>query len=177
MYLTMGSRAEYGLAISFLNARAAFDDPVGAARWWASVREHAHGTLLLDPESPKPRFNAELSAELQALQAAAVEAFRASGPPEPVIGALSAALARGTLRLTGSPPALVFCASDAPGSVLFPVAHAVASLLAANDERLRRCANQACSAYFWDGTKNGSRRWCRLSCMERVRAPRRRLQR
>ena len=176
--LTMDTGAEYGLAIAFLNASDAVEDPGAAARWWTAAREGARKTLPLDPDSPKPRFNAELSAELRALHAAAVEAF---GPPGSSTGsamaALSAGLARGSLRLTGAPPTLLFCASDAPGAVLFPLAHAVASLLAAGEKRLRRCANEPCSAYFWDGTKNGSRRWCRLSCMERVRAPRRRLQR
>ena len=174
----MDNGAAYGLAISFLNANGAFDDPVAAARWWAAAREGARETFLLDLDSPKPRFNAELSAELRALHAAAVEAFGSPGAStESAMAALSARLARGSLRLKGAPPALLFCASDGPGAVLFPLAHAVASLLAAGDKRLRRCASEACSAYFWDGTKNGSRRWCRLNCMERVRAPRRRLQR
>jgi predicted RNA-binding Zn ribbon-like protein len=171
----MDTAGDHSLAIAFLNAKGEFEDPVAAARWWAAG-ERAQGTLLLDPHGPKPRFNAELSAELRALQAAALEAF-APGYSSESAPALSAGLARGSLRLRGTPPALVFCASDAAGAVLFPVAHAVASLLAANDERLRRCANDACAAYFWDGTKNRSRRWCGLRCMERVRAPRRRLQR
>ncbi|HEX5274929.1 MAG TPA: CGNR zinc finger domain-containing protein [Candidatus Rubrimentiphilum sp.] len=170
-------RAEHALAIAFLNAKGAFEDPVAAGRWWAGARDRAQA-FLLAPGSPKPRFDAGLAAELRTLHQAAREAAAGdSVAPEPALAALSGGLARGSLKLTGTPPSLVFSASDGPGAVLFPLAHAVATLLAANDGRLRRCAGKACAAYFWDGTKNGSRRWCRLSCMERARAPRRRLQR
>ena len=91
--LTMDTGAEYGLAIAFLNASDAFEDPVAAARWWTAAREGARKTLPLDPDSPKPRFNAELSAELRALHAAAVEAF---GPPGSSTGSAMAAFERGT---------------------------------------------------------------------------------
>jgi predicted RNA-binding Zn ribbon-like protein len=177
MVLGMDTAGGHSLAIAFLNANGAFEDPIGAARWWAAAQEGPRTALLLDPDGPKPRFNAELSAELRALHAAAIEAFGMPGSSTEPAMALSAGLARGSLQLKGDPPAMVFCAWDGQGAVLFPVAHAVASLLSARDERLRRCAREACSAYFWDGTKNRSRRWCRLRCMERVRAPRRRLQR
>jgi predicted RNA-binding Zn ribbon-like protein len=174
----MEQRGEHALAIAFLNANGAFEDPVSVARWWGAARVGASNPPLLDPDSPKPRFDGALAAELRALHAAALEAVDTRGrSAAAATGVLSAALALGSLRLKGAPPALIFRAKDGPGAVLFPLAHAVASLLAANDERLRRCASEACLAYFWDGTKNGSRRWCRLSCMERVRAPRRRLQR
>lgn len=170
--------ANHALAVAFLNATGAFEDPVAAARWWSEARGEAPEILLADEDDPKPRFNAQLAAELRDLRLAALEAFQSPGASTgPSLTELSAALSRGTLRLAGAPPQLYFRACDGPGAVLFPLAHALASLLAANDRRLRRCANESCSAYFWDGTKNGSRRWCRLSCMERVRAPRRRLQR
>lgn len=172
----METPAPHALAIAFLNAGGSFEDPVAAARWWAGARESAPQAFPDDPGRPKPRFDAGLAAEMRALQGAAREAAGEGALPS-AMAALSSGLARGSLRLTGAPPSLIFSASDGPGAVLFPLAHAVATLLAAGDERLRRCASPTCAAYFWDGTKNGSRRWCRLSCMERVRAPRRRLQR
>jgi len=172
----MDEAGPHALAIAFLNAGSAFEDPVAAARWWAAVRNGAPEVFLADPEGPKPRFDAVLAAEIRALRAGALEAA-GQGASESALAALSSGLARGSLRLTGAPPSLIFSASDGPGTVLFPLAHAVATLLAARGTRLRRCADETCAAFFWDGTKNGSRRWCRLSCMERVRAPRRRLQR
>jgi predicted RNA-binding Zn ribbon-like protein len=174
----MENADSHALAIAFLNAAGAFEDPVAAGRWWAGARDGAPEAFLPDPESPKPRFDAGLAAEMRALHGAALEAAgKGVAVPQSAMAAVSSGLARGSLRLTGAPPSLVFSASDGPGAVLFPLAHAVATLLCANGERLRRCASETCAAYFWDGTKNGSRRWCRLSCMERVRAPRRRLQR
>lgn len=171
----MEQALDHGLAISFLNARSAFDDPVAAARWWGATYDCG---ALAGPDRPKPRFDAGLAAELRALQAAALTALAPGDvPADSALAVLSAALARGSLRVAGVPPRLEFCATDGIGTVLFPLAHAVASLLGSADQRLRTCANQACGAYFWDGTKNGSRRWCRLSCMEQARAPRRRLQR
>ncbi len=168
----------HGLAIAFLNTQGAFEDPVSAARWWAAAQDGMPGTLVLDPEVSKPRFDAGLAAEMRSLQEAALEAIVCrDAPGASAMAVLSAGLARGSLRLKGVPPALVFSASDGPGAVLFPLAHAIASLLGAGGQRLRRCAGETCAAFFWDGTKNGSRRWCRLSCMERARAPRRRLQR
>ncbi len=174
----MENPADHDLALAFLNAESAFEDPVAAARWWAAARDGSRAPFFIDGQTPKPRFDAGLAAEMRTLQAAARDVFAPGAPTiQSAMTVISAGLARGSLRLAGSPASPVFSASDGPGTVLFPLALAVATLLAAGDARLRRCANEACAAYFWDGTKNGSRRWCRLRCMERVRAPRRRLQR
>ncbi len=172
----MDTEAPHALAIAFLNAEGAFEDPVAAARWWAGAQTSGPTLFLADPGA-KPRFDAALAAEMRALHEAAREAFAEGETSQPAMAELSSVLARGSLTLTGSPPALVFSTPGGTGAVLFPLALAVAALLAAGDPRLRRCASDACAAFFWDGTKNGSRRWCRLGCMERVRAPRRRLQR
>lgn len=140
------------IAISLLNTAREHPDPLetplGAARWWASVSEAA-SALALRPVG-KPRFDAALTAELRHLRAAleaALDGAEGLGP-----------------RFTGT-------ASD---QVLFTAAHAAAALLAERRSRLKRCARQACGAVFLDETKNGSRRWCSLRCMERARAPRRR---
>ena len=64
---------------------------------------------------------------------------------------------------------------DGSDGILFVLAHAVCTALAAGSlRRIRRCSGQACGRYFTDETKNGSRRWCSLRCMERARVPRRR---
>ena len=141
------------LAISLLNTARENPDPLetplGAARWWASAGEAA-SALALRPAG-KPRFDAALTAELRHLRAA-----------------LEAALD----GAEGCGPRFMGTASD---QVLFAVAHAAAALLGSERRsRLKRCARQACAAVFLDETKNGSRRWCSLRCMERARAPRRR---
>lgn len=161
---------EYQLGIAFLNAAEAFENPMTAATWWGGVRENA---LPLAGEA-KPRFDAALTERLRALRDASARAISAEASPDD-LALLSEALAGASMQLRGDPPALIHAVKDASGAVLFPVAYAVAALLAADRRRLRTCAH--CAAYFWDRTKNGSQRWCRLSCMERARAPRRRLQR
>ena len=171
--------ANFGLAIAFLNAGSALEDPLATARWWGAARSGAVPVLPL--AEAKPRFDAALAAELQALRdaaAALVDAAKAGAePPADAVRRITAALGLATMQLHGSPPAPAFAADSGAGLVLFPLAHAAAGLAASDLARLRRCASADCAAYFWDTTKNGSRRWCGLACMERVRAPRRRLRR
>lgn len=64
---------------------------------------------------------------------------------------------------------------DSSDAIVFEILHAIR--IAMNQGtllRTRACAYQGCGRYFLDQTKNGSRRWCSLRCMERARAPRRR---
>jgi predicted RNA-binding Zn ribbon-like protein len=112
--------------------------------------QEAAAALPLRPAG-KPRFDAALAAELRHLRTA-LEAALDGAEATP-------------LRFTGT----------AADQVLFALAHAAAALLASERRsRLKRCARLACGAVFLDETKNGSRRWCSLRCMERARAPRRR---
>jgi predicted RNA-binding Zn ribbon-like protein len=49
-------------------------------------------------------------------------------------------------------------------SLLLPVAEAAADLLATRDlSLLRRCENPACVLFFYDTTKNHTRRWCSMA--------------
>lgn len=170
------------LGTKFLNAPA-FENPGAAGSWWGSAHRHA---VALDVRCPgKPRFDAVLTVQLADLQQAARELVGASlGEAEGSAasrGIVNRALGRarpvlaGASESAGAGPA--FAVDDGAGSVLFPVAYAISLLLASRPERLRRCIRRDCAAYFWDRTKNNSRRWCSLGCMERERAPRRRLPR
>jgi len=176
----MERSAAFWLTLAFLNAKNAFEDPLAAAHWWGGVRNGAFEALPL-AGAPKPRFDSALAAELRKLQTAALETVgeltRGGRPSEASVAIVSGALRRGTMQLHGTPPAVAYSVDEGAAAVLFPLALAIASLIAADLSRLRRCANEPCAAYFWDATKNGSRRWCGLPCMERARAPRRRLRR
>lgn len=100
----------------------------------------------------KPRFDPALAAALRRLRSAIERGV--SGAPCPLPAEF-----RG----------------DASDAILFEALHA--ARCAAADGRLRKvrvCAGQGCARYFLDETKNGSRRWCSLRCMERARSPRRR---
>lgn len=102
--------------------------------------------------SGKPRFDAALCSALRLLR---------SG--------LSSAVEGAEVPLTCS------FRGDASDGILFEVLHAArAAIEAGSPRRVRTCGGQGCGRYFLDETKNGSRRWCSLRCMERARAPRRR---
>ncbi len=140
------------LPLSLVNTRLETPDPLetplGAARWWSALEPITRAALA----TPKPRFDAALAAELRALRDILAGALTEGAAPH--------------FRFTGSP------ATDA---ILFPIAHATVSLLASKQaQRIRACVLAACGRLFMDQTKNGSRRWCSLRCMERARAPRRR---
>lgn len=59
-----------------------------------------------------------------------------------------------------------------PRGIVAPLAEALAVLLAEGDaKRVRRCRNEQCGLWFYDVSKNGSRRWCSMSrCGNRAKA-------
>lgn len=59
----------------------------------------------------------------------------------------------------------------APGDLLIPVAEAASDLLCDADFSLiRRCENECCILFFYDQTKNHSRRWCSMQwCGNRMK--------
>jgi predicted RNA-binding Zn ribbon-like protein len=140
------------LVVALLNTAVGNDDPLetplGTARWWAGLPQR--WGLPLEPA--RPRFDAALAAGLRELrtQIAALVSGRPATLP---------------VRFRG----------DGSDAILFELAHAAClSSESGALERIRRCTGQPCGRYFLDETKNGSRRWCSLRCMERARAPRRR---
>jgi predicted RNA-binding Zn ribbon-like protein len=58
-----------------------------------------------------------------------------------------------------------------PTHLLWPVAESACDLLAYGDHSLiKKCENAACVLFFYDMTKNHSRRWCRMSaCGNRMK--------
>src|SRR5262245_19289650 len=51
-----------------------------------------------------------------------------------------------------------------PSQLLAPVAEAAADLLCyGNPAYVKKCENPSCVLYFYDGTKNHSRRWCSMN--------------
>jgi hypothetical protein len=124
------------------------ETPLGAARWWSALQQGQ--VPVVTPG--RPRFDAAFTEALRHLREE-VSRLAASG---------------------GGPLGVRFRGADAD-AILFEIAHAVCSAAADGTlKRTRRCVRQACARYFVDETKNGSRRWCSLRCMERARAPRRR---
>lgn len=142
------------LVLSLLNTSRETTDPlessIGCAMWWASVQP-ALASLPLRV-SRKPRFDARLASELRRFREALASAIDAAAPLCPAL--------TGQAELDG---------------VLLPLVYASLALLSsARLRRLRACYRRDCGRRFLDQTKNGSRRWCSLRCMERSRVPRRR---
>jgi predicted RNA-binding Zn ribbon-like protein len=55
-------------------------------------------------------------------------------------------------------------ATDVPEALLYFVAEAARKLFTRKDVgAIRRCANESCTHYFYDASKNGTRRWCRMA--------------
>lgn len=124
------------------------ETPLGVARWWTGISRQ----LALAIAPAKPRFDSGLAAAMARLR----------GDLERLLHDQGASL---TLAFRG----------DASDAILFQLTHAMC--VAAADgtlKRIRRCSGQPCGRYFLDETKNASKRWCSLRCMERARAPRRR---
>ncbi|HEY7877053.1 MAG TPA: CGNR zinc finger domain-containing protein [Gemmatimonadaceae bacterium] len=65
---------------------------------------------------------------------------------------------------------------DAFAGLMIPVVESAADALVLGElSRVRRCADQRCPRVFFDGTKNGRRRWCDMSaCGNRAKAARHR---
>lgn len=137
--------------VALLNTAAEEPDPLetalGAARWWSSMNAPDAGGVTVDG---KPRFDAGLAAALRNLR-------------ESVRTAADGGTA--TIRFTGT----------AADRLIFRLAAAaLESFGGGRSARIKRCAGSGCPLYFFDSTKNGSRRWCSLRCMEKSRVPRRR---
>ena len=139
------------LVVALLNTAQMEPDPLesalGAARWWSSVNDWPASAVTVEG---KPRFDAEMAASLRTLR-----------------GSLQVALAGGT--------ATVNFTGTAGDRILFRIATAAVDLFSGTAaSRIKRCAGPACRLLFLDATKNRSRRWCTLRCMEKSRSPRRR---
>lgn len=65
---------------------------------------------------------------------------------------------------------------DAFAGLMIPVVESAADALILGElPRVRRCADTRCSRVFYDGTKNGRRRWCDMAtCGNRAKAARHR---
>ena len=66
---------------------------------------------------------------------------------------------------------------DAFAGLMIPVVESAADALVIGElSRIRRCADGRCPRVFYDGTKNGRRRWCDMAtCGNRAKAARHRV--
>jgi len=89
---------------------------------------------------------------------------------------LNAVLGHGRLRLSLGPDLTPEQALEADGAAWRPAVMAAASLLDLLRQapgRIRSCQHPACVLWFYDTTRNGTRRWCSMAvCGNRAKARR-----
>jgi len=89
---------------------------------------------------------------------------------------LNQVLGHGCLRLSVGPPArpeLTLEVDDPAWSPAVMAAANLLELLKQAPDRIRRCQHPACVLWFYDTTRNGTRRWCSMAtCGNRAKAHR-----
>ncbi|GGQ52201.1 CGNR zinc finger domain-containing protein [Couchioplanes azureus] len=138
--------------------RDLFDEPGGLAQWLAG-----HGL----PGEP-----AQVQAPLRQARATLRELLERPGSTAEQ--ALNDVLARGHLRYAVRDGSAVSVSDVDPAWLpAWTAAAAYLDLLRARPERIRRCAHPACVLYFYDTSRNGTRRWCSMEgCGSRSKAAR-----
>jgi len=168
------------LALDFLNTgiqrgrervRDALPTPEHVAAWLAraGLASTDDGRrLAASPPLARTLFSEALA--LRSALAETVAAFRhGTVLPEPALFALNRVLrarragvllsARGTEAALAEDVEVAF-----PLGLLTPLAAAAAELLASGDrERVGLCAAEGCGRWFYDVSRNGSRRWCSMA--------------
>ena len=140
-----------------------FDEPDGVESW---LREHrlvdeVAGGVVPAVETPLREARAALRSVLERADDAAD-------------AAVNAVLARGAVRRRVRGGA-VSEHVDVPEHwrPAWCAAASYLDLLQDRPERIRRCAHGACVLYFYDTSRNGTRRWCSMDgCGSRVKASR-----
>lgn len=94
----------------------------------------------------------------------------------PTLDRLNAVLDHGRLRMAVAPPRNPVRTLEVDDPAWRPAVMAAANLLdllAEAPDRIRKCQNPACVLWFFDTTRNGTRRWCSMAvCGNRAKARR-----
>jgi predicted RNA-binding Zn ribbon-like protein len=121
--------------------------------------------------APAPETRDALVTARQAIR----DVLTAPGGPA-ALKSLNEVLGHGCLRLSISPPASPEQTLDVDDPAWRPAVMAAANLLellTQAPDRIRRCQHPACVLWFYDTTRNGTRRWCSMTtCGNRAKAHR-----
>jgi len=101
------------------------------------------------------------------------DVLAAPGEPD-ALERLNRVLGHGCLRLSIGPPAVPGQTLEVDDPAWRPAVMAAANLLELLErapDRIRRCQYPACVLWFYDTTRNGTRRWCSMAtCGNRAKA-------
>jgi predicted RNA-binding Zn ribbon-like protein len=145
-----------------------FDEPGGLGSW---LREHG----LVGSEDGEAA--APVGTALRAARAALRRVLEQTGEQqvrEQAEAELNAVLARGTVRRRVR-NGVVGDEFDVQDGWLpaWRAASSYLELLEERPDRIRRCAHPACVLYFYDTSRNGTRRWCSMEgCGSRAKSSR-----
>jgi len=140
-------------------ARDLFDEPGGTQEW---LDEHRLPGPAASAEAPLRQARTALRAVLE-------------HPGQHSDAQLNAVLARGSTRYAVRGGAVTEETDVDPAwSPAWRSAAAYLDLVRARPDRIRRCAHPACVLYFYDTSRNGTRRWCSMDgCGSRSKSSRR----
>ncbi|AEV87142.1 hypothetical protein ACWT_6125 [Actinoplanes sp. SE50] len=135
-----------------------FDEPGGLLAWLHEQHLTGNHTTVAAP------LRQARSALRQALEQ----------PDEHAEQQLNAILARGVVRYTLHQGAVREGSDvDADWSAAWHAVRNYLDLIRQDPTRIRRCAHPACVLYFFDISRNGTRRWCSMDgCGSRAKAAR-----
>lgn len=149
--------------------------PQDLTRWWDAVRERYPVAVgEVERGLATPALLAEAKHLRAALRRVCNTVTRAEAIAEDDQAIINQALSMARIALGGVPgQGLRQTYALVPGgsNLLFQVALSAARLLTDTDlSRLHRCRNERCVLYFYDSTKSGTRQWCSVACLNRVRS-------
>jgi predicted RNA-binding Zn ribbon-like protein len=167
------------LALDFANTRAlgsgrAVDglaSPARVARWLhLAGLATAKDLDRLGQSPPEARLLFEEACRLRDVISAVVERFSRGAPiPDGSLEFVNRCLEASPIVRRAEAGEQGYSVTDhrhpiGPRGMVAPLAEALALLLAEGDaKRVRRCRNEECGLWFYDVSKNGSRRWCSMS--------------
>lgn len=151
--------------------------PDTLARWWAEscARYPDEGGDTGAPIAWTDESLAEVKALRMALRALLTRVVEQGTVEEEDLTALNGFLALGYPALApagqGTVKAVMRARDPRSDAVLAPIALSALRLFTEADwSRLHQCQHERCIVFFYDTTKNGTRRWCSPSCMNRARS-------
>lgn len=149
--------------------------PQDLTRWWGAVQDRYPEAVGEDErELATPTLLAEAKHLRAALRRVCYAATRAEAIAEADRAIINGALSMAHIALGGVPgPGLRQTYALVPGgsNLLFQVALSAVRLLTDTDlKRLHKCRNERCVLYFYDSSKSGTRQWCSVECLNRVRS-------
>jgi predicted RNA-binding Zn ribbon-like protein len=158
------------LALDLLNTEwMAADGPADLLTTMAGTR----GWLAASGEETGP--TRETRDALVTARGAIRDVLTQPGQPD-ALEHLNQVLGHGSVRLSIEPPARPEQTLEVDDPAWRPAVMAAASLLELLQEapdRIRKCQNPVCVLWFYDTTRNGTRRWCSMAtCGNRAKAHR-----